>query len=111
MKDRALKILFLSAEAVPFAKVGGLADVAGSLPKAIRGLGQDVRLMMPRYGTIRSRDFDLKQIGDPFRVPAGAGKEYVHLIGSTMGGDVPVYLLWNEHYFTSREKVYGFEDD
>ena len=110
MVENSLKILFLSAEAVPFAKVGGLADVAGSLPKALQALGHDVRLMIPRYGTISSDDFDLKKIGEPFRVPAGAGKEYVHLIGTTTE-DVPVYLLWNEHYFTSREKVYGFEDD
>ena len=111
MAENPLKILFLSAEAVPFAKVGGLADVAGSLPKALRALGHDVRLMIPRYGTISSDDFELEKIGEPFRVPAGAGKEYVHLIGTTLGEDVPVYLLWNEHYFTSREKVYGFEDD
>jgi starch synthase len=111
MTENPLKILFLSAEAVPFAKVGGLADVAGSLPKALRALGHDVRLMMPRYGTISSDEFELEKIGEPFRVPVGAGKEYVHLIGTTMGEDIPVYLLWNEHYFTSREKVYGFEDD
>ncbi|MGD2104633.1 MAG: glycogen synthase [Anaerolineae bacterium] len=111
MTDNPLKILFLSAEAIPFAKVGGLADVAGSLPKALRELGHDVRLMMPRYGTISSNEFDLKKIGEPFRVPAGAGKEYVHVIGTSTSGDVPVYLLWSEHYFTSREKVYGFEDD
>lgn len=111
MTQNPLKILFLTAEAVPFAKVGGLADVAGSLPKALRELGHDVRVMMPRYGTIRSDKFQLEQIGEPFRVPVGAGKEYVHLIGSAMGDDIPVYLLWNEHYFTSRERVYGFEDD
>jgi starch synthase len=111
MMNNALKILFLSAEAAPFAKVGGLADVAGSLPKAIKRLGHDVRLMMPRYGTISSEKFELEQIGDPFRLPVGAGKESVQLIRSVLGEDVPVYLLWNEHYFTSREKVYGFEDD
>jgi len=111
MGNNGLKILFLSAEAVPFAKVGGLADVAGSLPKALRNLGHDVRLAIPRYGTISSDTFKLEKIGEPFRVPAGAGKEYVHLIRSTMGQDIPVYLLWNEHYFSSREKVYGFEDD
>ncbi|MGD9002035.1 MAG: glycogen synthase [Anaerolineae bacterium] len=111
MTNDTLKVLFLAAEAVPFAKVGGLADVAGSLPKAIRRLGHDVRLAIPRYGTISSTKFDLEQIGEPFRIPVGAGKESVHVIRSTMGQDVPVYLLWNEHYFASREKVYGFEDD
>jgi starch synthase len=111
MTNNALKVLFLAAEAAPFAKVGGLADVAGSLPKAIRRLGHDVRLMIPRYGTISSQEFELEQIGDPFRLPVGAGKETAHLIRSTLGEDVPVYLLWNEHCFSSRERVYGFEDD
>lgn len=111
MHERPLKILFLAAEAVPFAKVGGLADVAGSLPQAIRALGHDVRLMMPRYGTIRSNQFHFEKIGEPFPVPVGPGQEHVHLIGSTLDGEVPIYLIWNESYFSSRDRVYGFEDD
>ncbi len=111
MTERPLKVLFLTAEAVPFAKVGGLADVAGSLPLALRSLGHDVRVMMPRYGTISGERFELVKIGERFPVPVGAGREHIHLMATTMGEDVPVYLLWNEHYFTSREKVYGFEDD
>jgi len=115
MTRKPLKILFLAAEAVPFAKVGGLADVAGSLPSAIRALGHDVRLMIPRYGTIRSDQFRMETIGDPFPIPVGPGEEYVHLIGSTIDGktnrELPVYLIWNEHYFSSRDRIYGFEDD
>ena len=42
-----MKVLFLSPEAVPFAKTGGLADVAGSLPEALRRLGIEVRLILP----------------------------------------------------------------
>jgi starch synthase len=111
MTENPLKILFLAAEAVPFAKVGGLADVAGSLPKALRALGHDVRLMLPRYGTIRSDQFHLQKIGDPFPVPLGPGEEHVRLVGSTLDGEVPAYLIWNEQYFSSRDRVYGFEDD
>ena len=111
MTRKPLKILFLSAEAVPFAKVGGLADVAGSLPRAIRALGHDVRLMMPRYGAIRSDQFHFEKIGEPFSIPVGPGEERVHLIGSTLDGEVPVYLTWNDPYFSSRDRVYGFEDD
>ena len=109
--EKSLKILFLAAEAVPFAKVGGLADVAGSLPQAIRALGHDVRLMMPRYGTIRSDKFQLTKVGEPFPIPVGPGQEHVHLIESTLDGGTPVYLIWNELYFSSRDRVYGFDDD
>ena len=114
MTNKPLKILFLAAEAVPFAKVGGLADVAGSLPRAIKALGHDVRLMMPHYGTIRSNQFPMEKIGNPFFISVGPEKERVHLIRSTMGGksaQVPVYLIWNDLYFSSRDRVYGFEDD
>jgi len=111
MTRKPLKILFLAAEAVPFAKVGGLADVAGSLPRAIRALGHDIRLMIPRYGTIRSSQFHLEKIGEPFLIPVGPREEYIHLIGSTLAGDLQAYLIWNKQYFSSRDRVYGFEDD
>jgi starch synthase len=45
----SLKILFMSVEVAPLAKVGGLADVAGSLPKDLRAKGHDVRILMPSY--------------------------------------------------------------
>ncbi|MFL7792441.1 MAG: glycogen synthase [Anaerolineae bacterium] len=110
MTNEPLKILFLAAEAVPFAKVGGLADVAGALPKAIRALGHDVRLMIPRYGTIHSDQFHLEKVGEPFSIPLGPGEERVHLV-KTVLDELPVYLLWNEQYFSSRDRIYGFEDD
>ena len=70
MEDpQRLKILYLSAECVPFAKTGGLADVAGSLPKAVRGLGHDIRIMMPRYGRVEVDKFGLKPLIDHLDVP------------------------------------------
>ena len=53
MMDRTLNVMFVCPEAVPFAKTGGLADVAGALPIALSKLGLHVCLLMPLYGMIR----------------------------------------------------------
>ena len=49
-----LKILIVSSEAAPFVKSGGLGDVAGSLPKALKALGADVRVVIPKYKKIKN---------------------------------------------------------
>jgi starch synthase len=66
------KVLFVSPEVVPFAKTGGLADVAGSLPKALKKIGCDVRLVMPLYRMVRQGHFSLKKILEGVPVPVGA---------------------------------------
>lgn len=64
-----LKVLFVSAEVAPFAKVGGLADVAGSLPKALSALGHDVRVLMPAYGLLPAdKALGVRSLGEPWRV-------------------------------------------
>ncbi len=108
--NETLKVLFLAAEATPFVKVGGLADVAGALPKALRRLGVDVRLMIPRYGNIRSADYTFRRVGHLISVPVGPTENRVPLL-ETVVDDVPVYLIWHDKYFSAREKVYGFNDD
>ena len=50
---KTIQVLFLSSEVEPFAKTGGLADVSGALPHTIYNLGQEVRIMLPRYGSIK----------------------------------------------------------
>jgi starch synthase len=59
-----MKVLFLAAEATPFVKVGGLADVAGELPRALTALGVDVRLCLPFYPSIRDAGFDVRPVLD-----------------------------------------------
>jgi starch synthase len=104
-----VKVLFLAAEATPFTKVGGLADVAGALPKALRRLGVDVRVVIPRYGALQGKGLDFRRLGS-VNVPIGSGEEHALLLETDADG-VPVYLLWNDQYFSNRERVYGFNDD
>ncbi len=105
-----LKVLFLISEAAPFAKVGGLADIAVALPRALRKLGVDVRLLIPRYGNIRSEDYEFHRVGSSIAVPLGPGQSRAHLLSTDLG-DLPTYLIWNDQYFSARKKVYGFNDD
>jgi starch synthase len=105
-----LKILLLAAEVVPFAKTGGLADVAGSLPKAIHALGHDVRVAMPRYGRIRPNRFNLTPVLDSFPVPMDGRTEPAQLMQTSLDGGVPVYMMDNARYF-DRDGIYMYPDD
>lgn len=105
-----LKVLFLSAEVVPFAKTGGLADVAGSLPKAIRALGHDIRLAMPRYGRIDPVKFELKDVLAPFPVPMDKQMEEASVRQATLAPDIPVYMIENSKYY-DRDGIYMYPDD
>ena len=67
-----MKILFVASEVVPFAKTGGLADVAGALPKALAALGHDVRVMLPRYRVVDPAKFTLTKTAVRVVVPVGA---------------------------------------
>ncbi|AIE61134.1 glycogen synthase GlgA [Bacillus methanolicus] len=104
-----MKVLFIVSECVPFVKSGGLADVAGSLPKELKKLGTDVRVILPKYGTI-SEDWknNLKKIAE-FRVQVGWRNQYCGIEQLTLDG-VTFYFVDNEYYF-NRDRLYGFFDD
>src|SRR5258708_28251678 len=106
----SLKILILAAEAVPFAKVGGLADVVGALPKALQELGHDVRLVMPRYGQIKPERFELTTILNSVKVDMARFQEQVCICQGTIGEGIPVYIIDAPRYF-DRENIYGYTDD
>src|SRR5260370_17595531 len=95
----SLKILILAAEAVPFAKVGGLADVVGALPKALLELGHDVRLVMPRYGQIKPERFELTTILNSVKVDMASFQEQVCVCQGTIGDGIPFYMFDAPPYF------------
>ena len=64
-----MKIAFISSEAVPYVKTGGLADVAGSLPKELAKLGCEVKLFIPKYSTIENEKYGLRYNGDIGEMP------------------------------------------
>jgi len=100
-----MKVLFASAEAYPLAKVGGLGDVAGSLPKALRAIGHDVRIVLPKYRVVKDAKKDL----GTFSVAIGGESREAKLRTSAIG-DVPVYLIDHPPLF-DRPKVYDYDDD
>ena len=106
-----LKVLLVAAEATPFAKVGGLAEFSGALSKALRGLGVDARVIIPRYGDReRPAGAVLRKLGAGITVPVGSDAEPAHLFASGHNG-APIYLVYNAQHFGNRERVYGFNDD
>ncbi len=112
MLDTGLKVLMVASEVAPFAKTGGLADVAGSLPKALLLQGNDVRVVLPRYRGVDTQT----TIGD-FPVPVGGRRATCvvrtsHIEAKSDAGvdHVPVYFLDNYHYF-DRDRYYMFPDE
>ena len=104
-----MKILYVAAEVAPFIKTGGLADVAGSLPKTIKKLGHDIRVVLPLHSSIKQEFKDeMKKIHE-YYVDLNWRRQYVGVMELKYEG-VTYYFLDNEYYF-DREKVYGEVDD
>ncbi len=118
---KRLKILFVGTEAAPFVKVGGLASVMYSLPKALSELGHDARIMIPRYLSIDDNLFHLKMERKDLLVPTGNEGEPRYLTcnvkrcdpssSGKSGGGVISYFLENQEYYEQRANVYGYADD
>jgi starch synthase len=99
-----LKILFAASECTSFVKTGGLADVVAALPRALRKLGHDVRIVIPRYMHIPLEN--ARRHASPMAVPLG-GEEVWCAVWETClpGSDVPVYMLDHQGLF-ARNYVY-----
>lgn len=103
-----LKILIVSSEAAPFVKSGGLGDVVGSLPKALRKLGADVRVVIPKFRKIKNENYiDVEYLGG-FDVKLGWRTQKAGVLFKN--GEVPTYFIENDFYF-GRDELYGYDDD
>jgi starch synthase len=106
----------LSAEAAPFAKAGGLADVCGSLPKALAGLGHDVRVVIPAYQPVETAchvgHLGVHAHPVTLSVPMGKGQVPAGVLTTSLpNSDVPIYLIGERSRFGDRPFFYGYPDD
>ncbi|MFW5749492.1 MAG: glycogen synthase GlgA [Halanaerobium sp.] len=108
MKKEKKKILFVASEADPFIKTGGLADVAGSLPQALRDEGHDVRLVIPQYRQISKKYKDRMESVCHFRTKLAWRDTYLGVNRLEEDG-VPVYFIDNKYYF-DRDSLYENDD-
>ncbi|MEK5397363.1 glycogen synthase GlgA [Paenibacillus sp. FSL K6-2859] len=104
-----MKVLFAAAEAHPFIKTGGLADVIGALPKALKGAGVDVRVILPKYRGIPEKFTSKMEPLTEVYVPIGWRNQYCGIEHMVYDG-IPVYFIDNEYYF-GRDGIYGYMDD
>jgi starch synthase len=103
-----MKVLYASFECTPFVKVGGLADVVGSLPKVLKDMSVDVRIVIPLHKKIDREKFKLKNLGLKVLIPVG--NEYIEgSIWTTKNDNVQVYFIENTRFF-DRTEVYATEE-
>ena len=104
-----MKVLYAASEALPFIASGGLADVAGSLPQALRKRLIGCRVVMPLYDNIKQELKDTMKFITNISVPVAWRRQYCGIFEARAGG-VIYYLLDNQYYF-KRDSLYGFYDD
>ncbi|MCL2840176.1 MAG: glycogen synthase GlgA [Defluviitaleaceae bacterium] len=106
-----LKILFVSTEVNPYSKSGGLGDVAGSLPQALRNQGVDIRVVLPKYKTIPEQFLHKAKNITHFTVHLSwrAQEANIYTLDAHGDGD-SVYFIENDMYF-ARDNYYGYGDD
>ena len=101
-----MKILYASGEVVPFAKTGGLADVAGALPKSLSKLGHEVVVVMPKYKMVDEKKFSLEKVYENLPVRIADRTELADIYRSKLPkSNVAIYFIANQKYF-DREGLY-----
>ncbi|MFW5841953.1 MAG: glycogen synthase [Bacillota bacterium] len=105
-----MKIMFIGSEATPYAKTGGLADVLGSLPNALKEKGHEVSLVLPAHKKIKDNYQDRFVHVKDFTITLHTKEEYVGIEHIDIDG-MNVFFIDNDYYFGKRETLYGHYDD
>lgn len=108
--SKPLSILFVATEAEPFIKTGSIGELAGSVPKTVKSMGHDIRVMLPGYGSINPRRFQIHNLlrMKDIEIPLGGLNEHAQVKSSYLNSEnqkVLVYFLANERFF-NREGLY-----
>jgi starch synthase len=108
---KKLKILFVTSEVLPFVKTGGLADVSQALPQTLMELGHEIRIVVPKYGSIDERKYKIHEIVRLKDLHTQIGeKDVVYSLRSCFltgpKTKVQIYFLDNHEYFGSRKSLY-----
>lgn len=104
-----MKVLYATSEALPFIASGGLGDVAGSLPHALRKRLIGCRVVLPMYDTIKQELKDTMKFITHISVPVAWRRQYCGIFEAKHNG-VIYYLIDNQYYF-KRDTIYGHYDD
>jgi starch synthase len=94
-----MKIVFIASECVPYVKTGGLADVIGALPNALKALGHEIMVVLPRYTAVDGVRHGLKPFLGPMGVWMGNAEEWCSVHVSAENNGVPVYFIESQKYF------------
>jgi starch synthase len=106
-----MRVLEVASEAVPFAKTGGLADVAGALPAALARLGLDVTLVIPAYREALSKGLPIEPTGIEFEVPIGTRRPLAKILQCRLPESAATVLLVANDEFFDRDTLYGGAED
>ncbi len=106
-----MRVLEVASEAAPFAKTGGLADVAGALPGALGRLGCDVTLVIPAYREVFTKGLPIEPAGIEFEVPIGTRRSLARIHQCRLpASKTTVLLVANDDYY-DRPSLYGGAED
>ncbi|UCD84118.1 MAG: glycogen synthase GlgA [Deltaproteobacteria bacterium] len=101
-----LRILTVSSETTPFAKTGGLADVAGALSSALAKRGNEVTLLMPYYKEVKKKDLKVEETGISLEVVFSGRSEKASLLRHNLADGLNVYFIAHDRYY-ERDELYG----